>query len=163
MPKLLSIANKLLSLRGQIDITDDQGNSAYVAKGEFAFFSPTWRITAVGKEVAQIRRKILSWTSTWLVSGELGEFAVKSKYFSWTRQYYFVGGEYEAATIKGNFWGLQFEVRLGDDLIAQATGKILTLRDRQQIEILAEPELLTVIAMVIVHLDRRDEQQRAKS
>jgi uncharacterized protein YxjI len=158
MTRLLSIANKLLSLRGRMEITDDQGNPAYDAKGEIAFL-PTWRIEGGGREVARVRKKLFAWVATWVVEGDLGEFAVKRKYFSWSRQFYVVGGALDGATIKGNLFDLRFEVRVGDALIAKATDRIFTLRDRQDIEVLGEPELFVVIAMVILHLDKRDSQQ----
>jgi uncharacterized protein YxjI len=158
MTRLLSIANKLLSLRGRMEITDDQGNPAYEARGEIAFL-PTWRIEAGSREVAQVRKKLFAWVSTWVVGGELGEFVVKRKYFSWSRQFYVVGGALDGATIKGNLFDLKFEVRVGDEVIARATDRIFTLRDRQDVEILGEPELFVVVAMVILHLDKRDTQQ----
>jgi len=160
MPRLLSIANKLLSLRGRMEIADGHGNLAYEARGEFALLSPTWRITGDGREVAQVRRKLLAWVPTWVVRGELGEFEVKRKFFSWTRQYHAAGGELDGAIIRGNLFDLRFEVRRGQETIARATGKILTLRDRHDIEVLGEPELFVVVAMVILHLDRRDAHQR---
>lgn len=160
MPRHLSIANKLLSLHGRMEIADSQGNKAYEARGEFARVSPTWRITGEGKELAQVRRKLLAWAPTWVVRGELGEFKVKRKYLSWTRQYHAVGGEIDGAIIKGNLFDLRFEIRLGQEIIARATGRILTLRDHHEIEVLGKPELFVVVAMVILHLDRRDERQR---
>lgn len=159
MPRLLSIANKLLSLRGRMEIADGHGNQAYEARGEFALLSPTWRITGEGKEVAQVRRKLLAWVPTWVIRGELGEFKVKRKLLSWTRQYYAVGGELDGAIIRGNLFDLRFEVCLGQEAIARATGRILTLSDRHDIEVLGEPELFVVVAMVILHLDRRDERR----
>ncbi|MEK8051237.1 hypothetical protein AACH10_13385 [Ideonella sp. DXS22W] len=159
MPRQLSIANKLLSLRGRMEIADGQGNQAYEARGEFSLLSPTWRITGEGREVAQVRRKIFAWVPTWVVCGELGEFKVKRKLLSWTRQYYAVGGELDGAIIKGNLFDLRFEVQLGEETIARATGRILTLRGRHNIEVIGQPELFVVIAMVILHLDRRYERQ----
>lgn len=143
-----------------MEIADGHGNQSYEARGELSLLSPTWRITGEGREVAQVRRKLLAWVPTWDVCGELGEFKVKRKLLSWTRQYYAVGGELDGATIKGNIFDLRFEVKQGEEIIARATGRILTLRDRHNIEVIGQPELFVVIAMVILHLDRRDERQQ---
>ena len=44
MPKFLNVANKLLSLRGAITLSDEHDQQVFEAKGEFAFLSPTWRL-----------------------------------------------------------------------------------------------------------------------
>ncbi|SFV17365.1 LURP-one-related/scramblase family protein [Pseudoduganella namucuonensis] len=156
MPKTLNIANKLLSLRGRMDISDERGELAYEASGEWGFLSRTWNITRAGTEVARVRRKILSWVPTWLVSGELGDFQVKRKVFSWTRQYYVIGGPLRGAVIKGSLFERRFEIAKGQETIAKATGEIFSLRDRHRIEIYGDNELFTVIVMVVLQLDRRD-------
>ena len=161
MTRILSIANKLLSLRGHIDITDEHGSLAYEAKGELALFAPTWRITRSEKEVATIRRKIFSWSPTWIVQEGSEVFQIKRKLLSWTRQYYAVGGSYDGTIVEGNIWDLSFRVFRNLDTIATATGKILTLRDRHNIEIVGEGELFVVIAMVVLQLDRRYERQQS--
>jgi uncharacterized protein YxjI len=161
MTRVLSIANKLLSLRGRMDVTDEHGSLAYEAKGELALIVPTWRINRDEKEVATVRRKIFSWAPTWIVQCGSEEFQIKRKLLSWTRQYYAVGGSYDGTIVKGNIWDLSFRVFRNQDTIATATGKILTLRDRHNIEIVGEGELFVVIAMVVLQLDRRDARQES--
>lgn len=161
MSRFLSITNKLFSLRGRMEILDDQGNQAYEARGELSFLSPTWKIKRAGNEAAQVRKKILSLVPTWVVSGDLGEFTVKRKVFSWTRQYYTVGGKLDGAVVKGSIFDLSFEIRSGSEYLARASGKLLSLRDRHNIEVIGEPELFVVVAMVILLLDRKDEQESA--
>lgn len=156
MTRVLSIANKLLSLRGRMDVTDEHGSLAYEAKGEIALISPTWRINSNEKEVASVRRKIFSLTPTWIVQCGSEEFKIKRKLFSWTRQYYAVGGSHDGTIVKGNIWDLSFKVLRNRNTIATATGNILTLRDRHNIEIVGEGELFVVISMVVMHLDRLD-------
>lgn len=158
MSRLLSITNKLFSLRGRMEILDDQGNQAYEARGELSFLSPTWKIKSAGSEKAQIRKKILSLVPTWVVNGDLGEFIVKRKVFSWTRQYYTVGGKLDGAVVKGSVFDLGFEIRFGSECLARASGKLLSLRDRHTIEVIGEPELFVVVAMVILLMDRKDKR-----
>lgn len=159
MARVLSIANKLLSLRGRMEITDEHGSLAYEAKGELALIAPTWRIHSNGEELAAVRRKIFSISPTWIVQCGPERFQIKRKFWSWTRQYRTIGGTYDGAIIKGNIWDLSFKVLRNQDTLATATGKILTLRDRHNIEIFGEGELFVVIAMVVLQLDKRDEQQ----
>lgn len=160
MAKFLSIANKLLSLRGRMHITNEYDELLYEAKGEFSFSNPVWQINMGENQMAAIRRKVFSWSPTWMVQSGLGYFQIKRKIFSWSRQYYAVGGLFDGALITGNFWDLNFKVEHDSKLLARASGKILTLRDRHNIEVFEQGELFVVIAMVVLHLDRKDEQRQ---
>jgi uncharacterized protein YxjI len=166
MPRLLSITNKLLSLRGRILVTVESDKLAYEAKGEFALLSPTWLLFKNGVQVLSIRRRIFAWAPTWDVQGSLGSFVIKRRLFSWSRRYYAAGGDFGDAQINGNLWGLNFEILRGTATIASARGTLLTLRDRQTIEVI-EPtdtaETFTVCAMVVLHLDRKSEAETSSS
>jgi uncharacterized protein YxjI len=156
MTRILSIANKLLSLRGRMEIADEQGAPAYEARGEFALLVPIWRISRNEQEVATVRRKIFAWAPTWIIQCGPESFLIQRKLLSWTRQYHAVGGSYDGAVVKGNIWALSFRVARGPATLATASGKILTLRDRHNVEIFGEGELFVVIAMVVLHIDRRE-------
>lgn len=158
-PRTLTVANKLLSLRGEIRVEDGSGDTAYVAKGQFAFF-PTWRVYRSGAEVATIRRKVLAIRPTWLVHPDAGDFQIRRKLLAFRRRYYAVGGAHDGATLTGNVFDLSFQVQLQGRSLARASGRILTLRDQHSVQILAasaEDELLVVTAMVVLQLERRDE------
>jgi uncharacterized protein YxjI len=163
VPRTLTITNRLLSIRGRMAIVDDSGQTAYEAHGSFALLRPTWRISKGSREVASIRRKIVSFTSTWKIKGELGTFVIRRKLFAWRHRYKAIGGPFDGATLNSNIWDLQFVIRYRDAVLAHASGTLLTLRDRQTIHVALEgdaAELFTVIAMVALHLDHRDEKRR---
>ena len=163
MSRVLSIANKLLSIRGRIEVTDERGELAYEARGELAFLSPTWRLHQRGQELASVRQRVFSWAPTWQISAGNDAFEIKRKLLSWTRQCYTVGGPYDGALIQGNLWDLNFKVTHAGSTLATATGKILTLRDRHKVEVLSEAdELFVVMAMMVVHLDRRDDRRHSE-
>jgi len=162
MPQVLSVANKLLSLRGAIRITDENDNLAFEAKGEFALFSPTWTICLGDAIVATARRRIFALRHTWDVTGQLGAFVIKEKILSFTRKMYVQGGPYDGAEISGNIFDLRFSLERADGaVLAKAAGKILTLRDRHNIELMSQDEsdrLFTVISMVVLQLPRKSEE-----
>jgi len=162
MSRVLSVTNKLLSLRGGINITDGRGELAYYAKGSFSLLSPTWRIYRGEQLVGSIRKRIFALRSTWDVQGELGVFKIKRTFFSFRRRYYAVGGALDGAIVTGNLFDLQFNVSRGGDTLAKAQGHLLTIRDRHEVEILAEPELFVVFVMIVLQLDRRDANRRAE-
>lgn len=160
MSRILSVANKLLSIRGAIDITDGEGNLAYRGKGQFALISPKWRIYRADSLVGTVRRRILAWAPTWDISGELGAFTIKRKRLSLTRQYYAVGGPAHGATMTGNLWDFKFHVSRAGETLAKARGRLLTMRDRHDVEVFAQPELFVVFAMLVLQMERRDERRK---
>ena len=73
---------------------------------------------------------------------------------SFTRQMYVECGPHEGATISGNIFDLRFSVAKADGtILGKAAGKILTLRDRHNVELLSQAEgdiTFTVITMVVL-------------
>lgn len=162
MSKVLSVANKLLSIRGAIDITDGDGNLAYRGERQFAAFPPTWRIYRGENQVGSVRRKICAWAPTWAISGELGTFKIKRRLFAFTRRYYAVGGPADGATVTGNLRDLKFHVARAGETLAKARGRLLTVRDRHDVEIFGEPELFVIFAVLVLQMERRDERRNEK-
>jgi uncharacterized protein YxjI len=163
VPRTLTISNRLLSIRGRMEIVDESGQSAYEAHGSFALLRPTWRISKGSRQVATIRRKIVSFTSSWKIKGELGTFLIRRKLLAWRHRYKTIGGPFDGAALRANLWDLKFVIEYRDAVLARASGTLLTLRDRQTIEVMQEgdaAELFTVIAMVALHLDHRDEKKK---
>jgi uncharacterized protein YxjI len=158
MPKVLNVANKLLSLRGAITLSDELDQPVFEAKGEFAFLSPTWRLCKGSTQVASIRKRIWAWSRTWDIESALGDFVIRRKLWSWTPQFRVIGGSLDGAVISGSLFDLNAEILVQGKLIAQAQGKILTLRDRHTVELLDQSDeavLFTAIAMVVMQLDRK--------
>ncbi|HZX26524.1 MAG TPA: hypothetical protein VFF16_05625, partial [Telluria sp.] len=111
---------------------------------------------------ARIRRRVLSWAPTWDIQGDGAPFQIKKKLWSWTRQYYVVGGPYDGATVKGKLWDLSFSVAHHGDVLATSAGKLLSLRDRHRVDMRREEdELFIVIAMLVLQIDRRTEASQS--
>jgi uncharacterized protein YxjI len=163
MSRILSVANKLLSLRGAIEITDERGDLAYRAAGSFSLLSPTWRIYRGDVEVGSVRKKIFTFAPTWELHGELGAFKIKRKILSFVRRYYAVGGAADGAVVSGNFLDLRFDVSHSGQTLAKARGRLLTIRDRHEVEVIGEPELFVVFAMLVLQIDRRTRKRKAAS
>jgi len=157
MPRVLSFTNRLLSLRGRVDITDAQGVTAYEAVGKLALFSQTWRVTRDQQELARVRRRLLSWLPTWDVRCGNDAFRIRRRFWSWTRRYWVDDGPYLGAEVQGNFIDRNFTVSWAGQTLARASGRILTLRDRHVVEVLDDAnELFVVVAMLVLQLDRRE-------
>jgi uncharacterized protein YxjI len=159
MPRILTFSNALLSLRGRIEIGDEQGRPVYEARGEFSLFSPTWRVHAQGQEVVRLRKRLLAWRPTWDVQLGAQRMVVDRKLLSFTRVHRVHGGPYDGATLAGNLWDLSFAITRVQQVLARARSKLLSLRDVHTVEVLGSApadELFVVAAMLVVLLDKRD-------
>lgn len=165
MSSVLSISNKLMSFRGRMLINDDREQALYEACGEFALFCPTWTVSKQGNIVATIKSKFWSWSPTWIIKSDFGDFIIKRKLLSWVRNYQVIGGNYDGATIIGNFWDLKFNISHNGKCLASAKGKIMSIRDTHNIHVHGDDndELFTTIVMVALHLDRKNEQSSASN
>jgi uncharacterized protein YxjI len=162
MSRQLHISNKIFSLRDRMLVSDSSSNVVYEAAGDFTLFRSTWRVYKRGTQVAVIKHKIFSLSSTWLISGSLGEFKIRRKILSFTRSYKVIGGVFDGALISGSLLGFTFEIIRNQKTIASAHEKILSLRDSYSIDILSEnpdDELLTIISLVALRLDKANEQK----
>lgn len=169
MPRVLSISNKLLSLRDRIEIFDDAGTVIYNCSRASLFSFRSFVIVAGEAEVARIRRKLFSWAPTWLVEGKAGDFAIRTRLFSLRRVYNVEGGPFHGAQVRGNLWDVKFTIALDETLVAQANRRLISLRDTHAIEVMRDDdasELLSVVAMIVVLLHNRlrrkgaDEERR---
>jgi|SRR5690554_3220991 len=159
MARTLTFKTRIVSLLGRIDITDNQDQLAYYAKGEFALLRRRWRIfDHANQEILQIRHKRLAVRPTFVVSGQLGDMVLQRKFFSFKREYWTIGGPYDGATFKGNLLDLAFTVTHQQKLMAKASEKLLSLRDTHHVEVLTESpndELFTVLAVVAMQLEKK--------
>ena len=158
MSRILSVANKLLSLRGCIRITGEHDELAYQARGELALLAPTWRVyageDAQGAPSATIRKRVFAWAPTWDIQAGADAFQIRKKLFSWSREYRTIGGPYDGAVMRGNLWDLQFAITHGATVLATAAGTMFSLRDRHSVRIPGEGEWFVALAMLVMQIDR---------
>lgn len=160
MSTTLHISNKILSLKGQMNITDELDSPLFTAQGEWAFFRTKWGLFQGERQIARIEKKLFSWSSTWLITSDIGNFTLKRKTWSWTRKYYVIDGPFDGAEIKGNLWDLKFEISHQGHQIAAIADKVFSIRDKAQITVHDDrPEgiIFTCIAMVATRLDKSAE------
>lgn len=158
MGRVLSMTNKLWSMRERLEIRDESEVIVYVLESRNSWFTPAkWVIFRGSEEAGTFRHKLFSWVPTWHVSGSLGEFKFKKRVFSTKHQIYVEGGPLPDAVVVGNFWGTEFSVLDGDRVLARAQAHMMTIRSQVSIEVLGEPELFVVFAMFIVQLVRTEQ------
>lgn len=160
--RILSITEKLLSWPGRLIVADGKGEPLYECVSHWNFFLPSWTLRQNGQDLATCRSTFLSFGRTWTVHTPQERYQLRRPIWSWRRRIEVEGGPFDGAELNGNLWDRSFELTYQNRILARARGKILTLRDRHEIEVLdpsLEAELLTVIMMAQVLIEKRAEQQ----
>ena len=163
MNRIMSVSKRLLSLRGRMDVQDEQGNVIFEAVAEFAFLRPKWVLRDEKQILATFYKKRWSWTSSWTIESEIGDFTIKRLVWSWKRRYLVSGGPFDGAKVEGNGWDMKFSVAHKDTLIAQAATQVLTLRDRIQIELLDDRKAVVLFTAIVILILMQDKQGEAAS
>ena len=65
MTRTLQMASRILSLAGQIDITDSAGALAYEAKAEFEWAGTHWKLFNGDVRLATLTRARWAWNPPW--------------------------------------------------------------------------------------------------
>jgi len=158
MSKILTVKNKLLTLSGEMYFIDGSEREIFTAKGEFSLLNPSWSLFQNEREIGQIRRKLWSWSTKFLISFQSDNFVLRRKSWSWKRKYFVLGGRLDGAIITGGFWDTSFEIAHGDRTLAIGNSQILSLRDTCQVTIYdtaVEQHLAAII--VAMRLDKQSE------
>ena len=164
MSKILTVSNKFFSLRGQIGIVDSSSKELlYVAKGKLFSFTSPWRIyNSQDVEVSKVRKLIFSFTKGWIISGKLGDFTIKKKFWSWNRTYLVNGGKYNGATIKGSFTDIRLEVTHNSKWIISTEEHLFSMNQAHSLTVFednVDDENFAAILMVILMTDKKEEKE----
>ena len=158
-PSTLHITEKLLSVLGKLRIADDSGKVLYECASQWAWIGQSWVLTRDQRQEAFCRRKLWALTPTWTVQAGDERFILRRHLWSLRRRVSVHGGRFDGAELTGNLFDLKFSLTWQGRTLARARGKLLSLRDRHDIDVLdPAAELLTVILMANLMIDRRTEQ-----
>jgi len=100
--------------------------------------------------VAIFRRKIFSFSPTWLVSVDGCDFRLRKKLFTFRRRLVVEDGPFDGAELTGGLFDMGFDLVHNDESLARAHAKVFTIRERLAIELVndaPEVELLTALMM----------------
>ncbi len=163
MSKILTVSNKFFSLRGQIGIVDSSSKElVYVAKSKIFSLTSPWNIyNSEDMEVSKVRKKIFSIRKAWIISGELGDFTIKKKFWPWNRTYVIYGGKFDGAIMKGNFFDVKIEVTHNSDWIISADEHLFSMTSTHSLTIFSDnvdDEIFAAILMVILLGEKKEEK-----
>ncbi|HEX7687264.1 MAG TPA: hypothetical protein VF453_06140 [Burkholderiaceae bacterium] len=163
MPRILTVDRKLFSWWRQVHrVLDERGEPLYEMTWRWGWPTRTWVVSRGGRPVAAMRRKLLAFAPTWIVEAAGARFLWRRKLLALRRRTQAIGGPFDGAELTGSLLGLSFRLERGGRLVARARERILTLRERHDVELLDDTpdgELLAALAMFNLLLQKEAEQE----
>jgi uncharacterized protein YxjI len=159
--KILSITEKLLSWPGRLRVADDHGTILYECVSQWTLFRRRWTLQRGEQALATCERSWWPLAPSWTVQTATDRYRVRRAVWTLRRREWVEGGPFDGAELTGNLWDLSFTLSYQGRILARAQDRLLTLRDRQDVVLLdtsPEAELLTVILMANLKIDKRDER-----
>ena len=153
----LYIKQKMLSLKDNFTVKDDQENEVYFVEGSFMQIPKTFSIMDSSKhEVALITKKTFSFLPTFFVEVNGQESVTIKKQFSFLKARYSIDAA--GMEVRGNWWDMDFEVLQNGESIGSVSKKWFTWGDSYQLQIANEvTEPLLVALVVAIDCAKADE------
>lgn len=153
--KYLTIRQNRYSPRDLMEIHDDKRNLIFETYCESGM---PFDVCYVMKKLCPIltfRRKILSNAATWHISGNMQDYLVKRKFWSWQPKYEVLGGPFKGCEVTGSIVDRTLSFYYQGRLMASAKDPDLTLPDKYQLALYRhDDEALLFIALMLVLVHR---------
>ncbi|SDI64128.1 Uncharacterized protein YxjI [Pseudobutyrivibrio sp. 49] len=146
----LFTSTKVITLRHEITITDDNENVVYVARTKFPTIKDKTDIfDANDHQVAHIEKQIFSFHERHFVNMADGtEFQLSNEIFHIIKDVTNIEGL--GWQLKGNFVGLNFELfDANDEILAVISQKMISIHDKYCIDIYKPEHEKTIVAILI--------------
>lgn len=154
--KYLTIRQHILSTRHLMQIHDDKRNLIFETICEQSMTFNVWHIMKDLCPVLTFRRKILSNAATWHVSGNMQDYLVKRKFWSWEPRYQVLGGPFEGCEVTGNIVDRTLKFYYRGRLMATADDPALNQPDKYQLSVFRDDDatiLFISMMLVLVHIE----------
>jgi uncharacterized protein YxjI len=136
--RVLQVDGKVLSLRNLLVLRDPAGNEVARVQRKLIALRPTYEITAVGQELAEVRKHFFT---------PFGDrFTID------------IPGP-EDFEMAGNLLDHEFTIRRGDQTVATVSKQWFTLRDTYGVDIAPGEDALLILASVLA-LDLAEDRER---
>jgi uncharacterized protein YxjI len=164
----LFTSTKVITLRHEITITDDNENVVYVARTQFPTIKDKTDIWDSNEQlVAHLEKQIFSFHERRFVTMADGtEFQLSNELFHIIKDVTNIEGL--GWRLKGNFVGLNFELYdANDEILAVISQKMISLHDKYCIDIYKSEHEKTIVTILIAlqHMmaDRRNSEAASAS
>ena len=140
--------NQNFSFRDRFTIKNEAQEDIFFAEGEFLSFGKKIRLyTMDGEELLFIKEKIFKFLSQYdfyIADQLMGEMKRELSFFK--ARYTMVQPDW---TIQGDLWGHNYEIKDGQQLVAEIRKKVFSFMDAYEIEIFEEDFVELILGIVI--------------
>jgi len=144
----LRVRQKLFRLADQFEITDEQGQVKYTAKGAIFSWSKSCAILdSSGRELARIEQQLLAWMPKFHIYIGNEPIATIAKEMSFFAPRYQI--DFGNIRVIGDPWRHNYSLEAEGRTIGQINKKFFTMADTYEIEILDDSLELIVLALVL--------------
>ncbi|MBT0586175.1 LURP-one-related/scramblase family protein [Alteromonas oceanisediminis] len=149
------IKQKIFSLTDSFDIEDENGRTAFTAKGKlFSISSSQTLFDQADNEVLKIKRKYLSlMPACRLINNDGSEWLIKKKFWPFWTSRFSIDTPKGQLDMTGNFWQHEYEIRQQGSLIASISKKLISWSDSYGVAI-HHPEWTPQILATVIVIDR---------
>ena len=146
---VLTIKQKVFSLKESFNVMDGEGNPVYEVEGKF--FSIGHKLTVRdmdGGELAHINQRVVSLRPTFDIDALGVESELKAHFTLFKQRYTLVspGGDWEIA---GDFTGHEYEMSRGGETVAAVSMRWFSWGDTYTLEAADEADALTALCVML--------------
>ena len=146
------IKQRVFSLGGAFDITDDAGNVAYRVQGQVLSLGQSLDLSdAQDQPLAHIQQRLLSWTPAYdITRGGEPALTVHKQAFTWT-PHFDIEGPAGVYTMDGDWTDWNFQIDSGGQTVAKISRQFALFADCYGVEIAdgADSPMLLCLAIVM--------------
>lgn len=96
---------------------------------------------------------------TWEVIAGNDSYKIKQKIKSFERSYYVEGGLFDGVIVEGGHFDQQFRIRHGDQILAQASEEVFSMKEKHVIDVLDGSEQINLFSAVVSIIISEEKQQ----
>ena len=163
MASTLILSSKLLSLWDQRWIHDEHGVMLYESSRPKMFGRTVELKNPAGVVVATIDPQTWKSRPTWEISTANNNYAIVQNIKSYQRFYQISAGPFDGVIIEGGDFDQQFRIRLGDEILAQASEEMFSLTSKHVVNVLVDNEDIQILSAVVgIILVKEKQKSRTK-
>ncbi len=143
----LILKQKVFSWLDKYDIYNENQEVMFQVQGRMTFGRKLEIFDNTENHVATIEKKLVSWLPTYKMYLNDEEVGKIKKEFTFFKPRFIV--DYNGWDIEGDFWGWNYQIKCGTDVIANISKEILAFTDVYTIDVLDETNMLEALLVVL--------------
>ena len=146
---------RLFTLADSFIIQDHEGHPAFTVDGKLLAVGDQFVFRDMaGSELAQIKQKVMSWRATYEIhrDGKLAAVVegVPLEHLRLHATFAISVPGARELVVAGDFWGLEYEVRRGERMVAKVSKEAFTWADAYEVQVMEKEDAVLALAIAVV-------------